>query len=147
MRPVEASKITSAIQRMLTADARLAAEVDVARSPLLNEDPSACPWVGIYRSNSQFDVRTLGFGAGARYQRTELILICMVADSNDPEAAEDAHERLVATVLDVLFADPTLGGVVRTLNLASIQYQLISTTDDQLMHAAEIHVVVETVTQ
>jgi hypothetical protein len=74
-------------------------------------------------------------------------LICMEADADNEDEAEDAHETLVSTVLDVLFSDPTLKGVVQTLTLASIQYQLISSSDDQLMHTAEISVTVETVTR
>lgn len=146
MKPVKAGAMTTAIQAMLRNDARLDG-VDVNRSALLNIDPSQCPWVGIYRSSSQFETRTLGFGAGARRQSTELVIICQESDDDNGAEAEDTHETLVATVLDVLFSDTTLQGTVQTITLASIQYQLISDTDDQLMHAAEIRVVAETVTQ
>lgn len=146
MKPVEAGLMTTAIQTMLLGDARLRG-IDVVRSGLLNVDPSKCPWVGIYRSNSQFEARTLGFGPGARRQLTEIVLVCQEVDDDSGAEAEDAHEALVATVLDVLFSDTTLAGTVKTIALASIQYQLISDSDDQLMHSAEVRVVAETVTQ
>lgn len=146
MRPVKAGDMTTAIQTMLRADTRLNG-TDITRSELLNIDPSKCPWVGIYRNNSQFEVRALGYGAGARRQLTELVVFCQESDNDSGEEAEDLHETLVATVLDVLFSDTTLSGVVSTITLASIQYQLITDNDDQLMHTAEIHIVAETTTQ
>lgn len=146
MKPVKAGDMTTAIQAMLRADTRLNG-TDITRSELLNIDPSKCPWVGIYRNNSQFEVRALGYGAGARRQLTELVVFCQESDNDSGEEAEDLHETLVATVLDVLFSDTTLSGVVSTITLASIQYQLITDNDDQLMHTAEIHIVAETTTQ
>jgi hypothetical protein len=146
MRPLEASKITTAIKTMLENDARMSG-VKVERSSLLNIDPSACPWVGIYRMSSSFVARTLGIGAGSRYQNTELLIVVQASDGIDPENAEDAHDLLIATVLDTLFADPTLMKTVSTITLSDIHYHLISTDDDQLMHSAELTVTVQTTTR
>lgn len=147
MKPVPVNLITQAIQTMLSNDSRIAGNATIKRSPLLNDNPSDCPWVGIYRANSQFEARALGYGAGARYQNTQLSIICQESDSEDPEAAEDSHETLVSVVLDILFSDPTLGGVVSTITLAGVNYQLIQNTDEQLLHSAELQITAQTTTR
>lgn len=146
MKPVPVNKITKALTDMLARDPRFEA-VTIERSPMLNLDPSKCPWVGVYRTRSEFTARTLGYGAGARYQTTQLALIVQESAANEPSVAEDDHEKLIANLLDAIFADPTLAGTVRTTTLASVEYQMVATEDENLLLSAQLLVTFETVTQ
>ena len=119
--PYNVANVTRAIESCLRADVRLA-NVAVERSAEVNADPARCPWVGIYRARIEYPSRTLGLGAGYRGQRMQLILLTQQSDGSSGEACEDAIEALNVDVLSVLLTDPTLGGVVSTLDEIDIQY-------------------------
>lgn len=147
MRPVPANTITKAVQKMLRDDVRLQPVAAIERSPLLNEDSSKCPWIGIYKDLTEFVPRTLGLGAGARYQRTQLVLVTQVSNATSGEEAEDELETLVANVLDIVFGDATLGGIVATITLAKAQYRLVQVQEDDFLQQAELYITAETTTR
>lgn len=147
MIPLQANAITKAVQKMLKADPRLENITTIERSPLLNEDPSKCPWIGIYRDESTFEVRTLGLGPGARRQQTRIVLVLQVSNANDGEQTEDELEEYVSYALDVLFSDATLLGNVSTITLSSAKYRLVQVQEDDFFQQAELYITAETVTR
>lgn len=120
--PVSVSTITRAVAERLLADARLK-DVRVQRSEEMNETPSLCPWVGIYRAECAFPPRVLGHGiAGLRGQRVNVILLAQESDAGSGEACEDRLNELVDKILSVLLGDTTLGGAVHTLDEVTVRY-------------------------
>lgn len=120
--PVSVSTITRAVAARLLADARLK-DVTVQRSEEMNETPSLCPWVGVYRAECAFPSRTLGSGiAGWRGQRVNVILLAQESDPGSGEACEDRLNELVDKVLSALLSDMTLGGAAQTLDEVTVRY-------------------------
>lgn len=145
--PLGANMITQAIQSILKADVKLRDVAAIERSPLLNEDPSKSPWIGIYRSNSVFKPRTLGYGPAARYQSTEVVLVVQVANAQDGEACEDEIEDYLSEVLLAIFSNPTLNGLVSTITISRIMYRMVQVQEDDFFQQAEIYLTAETTTR
>jgi hypothetical protein len=145
VKPLPINKISQAIVSVLERDPDLYEKVTIERSTIPNEDPSKCPWIGIYRVRSDFTVRALGLSN--RTQATQFSIIVQESAANESTSAEDDHETLISRVLDAIFADPTLGGVVRTTTLASVDYVLVANKDEELLQSAQLLLTFETLTQ
>lgn len=116
----------------------------VERAEPVNEDPSRCPWVGIYPTRGAFDSRAIGFGAGFRYQRPEVIAICQTSNQTDGAACQDSLGELVKAVTDAILSDPSLKGTVLMLSDFEVNFDAYQKVDDQIMQSATIRVVGET---
>lgn len=81
----------------------------------VNEDPSKCPWIGVYPQRIAFPPRTLGLGGGYRAQNTELVLVCQETHPNSGEECLGLLGRLVKAATGALLTDTSLKGTVMTL--------------------------------
>ena len=116
----------------------------VERAEPVNEDPSRCPWVGIYPTRGTFPPRALGFGAGYRYQEPEVIAICQASDQLKGEDCQDSLGVLVKAVADAILSDPSLKGTVLTLSDFEVSFDSYQKVDDSIMQSATIRVVGQT---
>ena len=122
--PVSVSVVTKAVERRLQLDERLA-DVNIERSAEINEIPSRCPWVGIYRAECAFPHRALGTGiAGWRGQRVNVAILAQDSDPKAGDACEDRVNELVDKVLSALLSDTTLGGAVQALDEVTVRVEL-----------------------
>lgn len=119
--PTDVSEITKRIQEILQDHPDLQ-ECIVERSAEVNEIPGRCPWLCIYRLGVEYPIRTLGLGNGFRQQRVELMLYAQQADGSDPEECEERLEQLVVSCISALLSDPTLRGIVDTIDEFKVSY-------------------------
>lgn len=144
--PVNVALVTEAVVAQLKAADALQA-VTVERAEAINEDASRCPWVGVYRTRIQYPSRTLGFGAGFRGQKIGLLIIAQQSDATSGAQCEDRLEDLVQKVLGSLLTDPSLGGVVDTLDDVTVTYPDYSRTEMGFMQMAAVYVTALTTTR
>ena len=138
IQPVSVSVVTQAVERILSADHRLA-EATVTRSAEMNEDPGRCPWLGVYRSDCQFPSRTLGLGQGYRGQRIQIMILAQESDGGSGAACEDRLNALVDNAVSALLTDSTLGGAVLGIDDFSVRYpDYRRVNDNEFMQTAMI---------
>lgn len=136
--PINVSTITAAVVTRLQVDTRLA-ECQIERSAELNDVPGRCPWIGVYRFGVKYPLRTLGLGAGQRYERVALAVFVQHSDPSSGEECEDLLEGLIMNVVSALLSDPSLGGVVDTLDEFEVSYLDYSQSDAGYMQTAGIY--------
>lgn len=138
--PTNVADVTRGIQELLATQPTLD-DVTVERSEEINAIPSRCPWIGVYRAGISYPSRTIGVGAGYRHQKIQLVLLMQHANNASGADCEDVLEGLVQRVLAVLLTDPTLGGLVATLDEIEVQYPSYErTADEQYMQTAALYI-------
>lgn len=117
----------------------IAANIELAEP--VNEDPTRCPWIGIYPLRTTFPTRTLGMGGGFRAQNNEFVVICQHTHANDGATCLALLGELVQAVTGVLLSDPTLKGTVQMLG--DFELELLGTLkqNDAIMQTASIRAV------
>jgi hypothetical protein len=71
-----------------------------------------CPWIGVYCVGVEYPQRTLGLGAGFRYQRMQFWLVCVEQSPNSGSECTQRLEALVQAANSAVLSDPSLGGTV-----------------------------------
>jgi hypothetical protein len=110
----------------------------VKRAAPVNQDPSRCPWLGIYPLRTPFNPRALGMGSGYRAQDNEFIVVCQVSHPNDPEACQDRLGLVVQAVTGALLTDPSLKGTVLTLGDFEVSFDSYEKVDDTILQSATV---------
>lgn len=136
--PINVSDITRKIAQRFKDDPKLV-ECAVERSAELNEIPTRCPWIGVYRSGVRYPLRTLGLTAGWRQQRIALMVFVQHSDATSGEECEERLEGLIMDVISVLLSDPTLSNSVDTLDEFEVSYLDYSQTEAGYMQTAGIY--------
>lgn len=140
LQPYNVSTVTAAVESQLRGSALLK-DARIERSDEINEDPAQCPWIGIYRLGIKYPSRTLGVSAGYRQQRIDLLLLVQDSNGESGRSCEQALEGLAQKVLSILLSDPTLNGVVATLDEIEVRYpDYQRTADNQFMQTAAIYI-------
>lgn len=122
-RPVNVATITAALVAQIAHHPGVAdLKTTVERAGELNATPGQCPWVGVYRDEVTYVIKTLGFGNAARDQRVSLVIAVQDADPSSGEACEDRLEKLVQEVMAALLSDLTIGGTARTIEDLVVRY-------------------------
>jgi hypothetical protein len=116
-------------------------EANVQVAEPLNEDPSRCPWVGVYPLRTPFPLRTLGMGSGFRGQENEFVLVCQATHPNDGEACLQALGALVKAVTGVILSDTSLKGTVQTIGDFEVEFLGTLKINDSIMQTASIRAV------
>ena len=140
---LKASDVTAAIGRMMEGDPRMYG-VSITRAQEVNERPSGCPWVGIYRTSQQFTPRTLGAGTGAMNHELTMVVVLQAAGGQSGEDCEALLEELVANAASVILGDTSLGGTVLIVKSMEVQYQDYSRVDNVYMQTAALYITAET---
>lgn len=136
--PFNVSLVTAAVRDILLADPKITATIQ--RSEEINQDPSMCPWIGIYRTRVAYPTRALGFGPGMRNQLIGIMLLLQEADGSSGESCEERLELLIQQVLTTILSDPTLGGVVATLDEVEVQYPDYQRTAGNFLQTAVVYI-------
>lgn len=136
--PFNTSTVSKALQAMLLREVQ---DAQVQRSEQIPEEPARCPWIGIYRADARYPIRTLGLGSGMRQQRLRFILLLKHADIRSGEACEEVLEDLVQRVLSALLSDTTIGGTVENLDDLEVRYSdYQKAADKRFMQTAAVYV-------
>lgn len=112
----------------------------------INEDPSRCPWVGIYPARCSFPPRSAGFGAGFRYQNPEFFVVCQQQHANDGRACLELLGELVKAVTGAILSDFSLKGTVQMTTDFDVEFSGYQKVNDAIMQTATIRVVGQTTT-
>jgi hypothetical protein len=110
----------------------------VERGEPINEDPSRCPWVGVYLTRTPFPSRALGMGGGYRAQDSEFIVICQATNPSDGAACQDSLGLLVQAVTSALLSDPSLKGTVQMLGEFDAAFDVYQKVDDAIFQSATV---------
>lgn len=137
--PVNVSDATKAVERAFKDGCDETCTIE--RAEPINEQPSRCPWVGIYRTGVRYPSRALTGRSGYRQQRIGLAIIAQQSDPNSGAECEDALETLIQTVMGILLTDETLKGVVDVLDEVQVTYQNYGLVDSAYMQTAVIEIV------
>lgn len=135
--------VTQALQALLSEEQRLAA-ANVTRAAPLNEMPSACPWIGVYRSSQELAPRTLGAYAGGMSHTMQLIVVVQAAGGSSGDECEDLLEQLVSDALGAVLDDLSLRGTVQTVTGINVNYQDYARVEGTYMQTAVIYITAET---
>lgn len=139
MQPVNVASITEALKQNFIKSEVIPPEAQVTRAEEINELPSACPWIGIYRSAVQYPIRTLGGSSGFRNQRVELIVVVQESDLTSGEQCEDRLEALILKVIRAIFDDVYIGGTCDTVDDFAVRYESYTKRDGTYMQTASIY--------
>jgi hypothetical protein len=131
-----------AIQQILKDHADVQAiDPKIERAEPINEDPSKCPWVGIYTLRVPFPSRALGFGGGYRAANPEYSLICQTTHPLDGAVCQDLLGELVKAVTSALLSDPSLKGVVQMLGDFEVDFLGTAKVNESILQTASVRVV------
>lgn len=122
--PISLARVSGAIKTALSSDPETA-KYTVLRSEVVNEDPARAlgGWVGIYRSGCGYIPRTLGLNAGNfKIRDVSVLIVVQATDLTSGERAEDQLEEYVYNVMRVILADPSLRGLLGTINSIDVTY-------------------------
>ena len=132
-----ASDISKAIEEAFRADPTFN-EYVIERSEYVNENPSLCPWLGIYRGGIDYAPETLG--DGPEYWTGEMVmrLIVQASDYNSGAEAEDKLEAQVRDVINKMFVDKTIRGSVDIINSVRVTYSYVAEDEATMFFQAAI---------
>lgn len=113
----------------------------IDRGEPLNEDPSNCPWVGVFPIRVPFPSRALGMGGGFRAENPEFAIVMQTTHPNDGAACQDELGELVQAVTSALLSDTSLGGTVSMLGDFEVEFNGERKVDDSILQVATLRVV------
>lgn len=107
----------------------------------INEDPSRCPWVGVYPVRCAFPSRTLGMGGGFRAQNPEFFVVCQQTHASEGATCLAYLGTLVKAVTGAVLSDPSLKGTVQMLGDFDLEFSGYEKVNDVIMQTATLRVV------
>lgn len=134
---IDAATISRAVETAFKADPAFNA-FTVERSEWVNENPSRCPWLGIYRGGMDYSPETLGNGPDYWTGAMTLRLMVQAANYESGAAVEDELEGYVRDVIGKVFSDTTIRGSVDMVTGVSVNYSYIAEDSETLYFQAAI---------
>lgn len=98
----------------------VAAQVTIAEPT--NEDPTRCPWVGIYPLTDAFVPRALGVGQNIRLQTASILVLAQTAHVRSGEDCARELGALAKQVVSAILSDESVGGTLLELVEVSARY-------------------------
>jgi hypothetical protein len=86
------------------------------------DSESQCPWIGVYCVGVDYQQRTLGLGAGFRYQRMQFWIVCKEQSPNSGSECTQKLEALVQAANSAILSDTSLGGTVDAIDTFRTDY-------------------------
>lgn len=86
------------------------------------ESEMNCPWIGVYCLTHRLISRTLGAGAGMRYQKVTFWIVCKEASPNSGNECAAKLEALIQNITSALLSDPSLRGTVDFMDEIIVNY-------------------------
>jgi len=134
---IKVNTITKAVETMFRTDPEFNT-FTIERSDWVNENPSVCPWLGIYRGNIDYNPETLGNGPDYWTGLMTLRLVVQAANYESGAASEDELETYVEAVISKILTDTTLRGVVDMVNEVNVTYTYLAEQEDSLFYQAAL---------
>lgn len=133
--------ITKVIEKIIH-DSPKFADFTVLRSGVIPDDnPSSCPWIGIYRREASYDPRSIGYATVStdtqnwtgQIRLAIVILRTSLNNMQGPAYAEDELEEDIKNLLELFFSDITLKQSIDLIREVSITYTF-DEYDSEKMH-------------
>lgn len=134
---IKVNTITQAVEEMFNTDPEFN-RFTIERSDWVNENPSVCPWIGIYRGDMQYNPETLGDGPDYWTGLMNLRLVVQSANYESGAAAEDELEDNVEIVISKILSDTTLRGVIDMVNEINVNYTYLAENDQTMFYQAAL---------
>lgn len=124
IRTVNVATVQAGLGALLVNDGALADMTTLAiqHGEEIVSSETGCPWVGVYCVGVQYELRTLGFGAGMRRQKIQFMVVCVEQSGNSGNECTQKLEALVQAVNSAILSDPSLGGTVDTIDEMRTDY-------------------------
>ncbi len=129
---IKANDVTKAFIAAFEADPEFEG-FNIERSEYINTNPSACPWLGVYRGNMDYSPETLGEGSDHWTGLITVNVIVQATSLNSGADSEDLLEGYIESVISKIFADTTIGTVVDMVNSVRVTYSYVA-EDEESMH-------------
>ena len=128
---INAATITTAIVTALEGHSALSAlSPTITRADTLEDAVTVSPWIGVFKTEVEYDPRTLGRNPTQWEARITCRVIAQVVSLFTGEDAEDTLEAIVQAIMDALTNDHTLATQVDILVRATVTY-LMAPDDPQ----------------
>ena len=134
---ITVSDVTKAVETAFNNDP-LFTTFTIERSEFVNENPSLCPWLGIYRGDITYDPETLGLGDDAWEGRMVLRLVAQATNFNSGAEAEDQLEDYVNKIITKMLGDTTLAGTIDMITGIKVSYSYIAEEEETIYFQAAI---------
>lgn len=141
---INMSTVNAAVKTLL--DAGLSADYTILRAPYTNMNPDKTPWIGIYRGPARYLPGSLGSTAtGKKWKAGNTVRLQVQATSGKSgQQAEERLEEYIGEIMDILLANPTLGGTVGTIISYDLEYSFNDEASESMYyHMATIDINVE----
>jgi len=121
---INLSTILKALQAQLSSNVdvtEIFKKDKITRGQYINNDPSRCPWLGIYRGTTDFEPRTLGsVNNWEAFPKAKIIVQAISYKSG--EQAEELLEGYVEAVMDAVLTDTSIGNTVDMVTGMQVEY-------------------------
>ena len=117
IKTVNVATVQAALGELLKSDATIMdmTGLTIEHGEAIAKSDTQCPWLGVYCVGVNYEIRTLGFGSGMRYQKMQFWLVCVEQSSSSGSDCTTKLEALVQAVNSAVLSDPSLGGTVDTI--------------------------------
>lgn len=126
-------KVTKMIQAVIKEDAYYERfQGRITRGQVIpDEDPNACPWLGIYRRQADYEPSSIGYAVNqagetdnwqGTLQVTVAILESNISNNEAEESVEDLIEGHVEHTIALFWMNTTLKGIVDMVKTVKVSY-------------------------
>jgi len=130
--------VVALTQQIATDSAVLAGDYRVEQSTYINMDPDMTPWIGVYKGPVNYAPGSLGRHAQSWEATLKLTIIVQAAHGGDAAVCSERLAQYEQTVLDAVWSDPTLGGLVDMITGLDIEYSYNNTESETMYHQQSI---------
>lgn len=123
------------------------AELEIQHNEEIPDSETRCPWVGIYCISHEMPIRTLGMGAGMRYQKIMFWAVCKEASPNSGNECAAKLEGLIQMIGSAILSDCSLRGTVDIVQDLKVTYPEWGKKADVYVQTAVIQFTVQTTVQ
>lgn len=135
--------VTKAIETAFNTDPAFEGR-NICRSDTVNTDPELCPWVGIYGTSIVYDPETLGQGPEAWTGAVTLTIVAQEVNYSSGAEVEDSLNALVELVINKLFSDLSIRGIVDIVKGVDVTYSYVIGSETEELYFQSAFITVET---
>lgn len=110
----------------------------IERGEYVNNDPDVTPWIGVYRSVSDYVPRTLGNHLASFQNTTKIRILAQDASFKSGGDCENRIEDLATKILECVISDKTIGGTVDMVNSLNVEYMYNETDRESLYYQTAV---------
>ena len=131
---IDISKLTENLYGQIKSNASIISDgVKVSVGEYVNMNENNAPWVGIYKGNVDYEPRSMGKHAASWGGTLTVKVVIQEYHGKSGFECEKRLGKLVNNIMNAVWADPTIGGVVDMLTDISEEY-IYNENDSKSVH-------------